>query len=125
MNTDVIWSNLLSQLKDELTSLSYDTWFKETKLHKLGNGKAQIIVPMPIHKKHLMDSYSELITNKLYDITNSNYELSFLLIEEVEEEEKKEEIIEQIPINTNNNMKVQTNLIKEYEFEILIPKPSA
>lgn len=120
MNTDVIWSNLLSQLKDELTSLSYDTWFKETKLHKLGNGKAQIIVPMLIHKKHLMDSYSELITNKLYDITNSNYELSFLLIEEVEEEEKKEEIIEQIPINTNNNMKVQTNLIKEYEFENFI-----
>ena len=121
MNTDIIWSNLLDQLKDDLTSLSYDTWFKETKLHKIGNGKAQIIVPMPIHKKHLMDSYSTLITTKLYEITNSNYELSFLLIEEVEEEEKKEEKIEQIPItNISNNLKVHTNLIKEYEFENFI-----
>ena len=121
MNTDVIWSNLLSQLKDKLTSLSYDTWFKETKLHKLGNGKAQIIVPMPIHKKHLMDSYSDLITSKLYEITNSEYELSFLLIEEIEEEEKEEARVEQITTNNiNNTMKVNTNLIKDYEFENFI-----
>ena len=121
MITDVIWSNLLSQLKDKLTSLSYDTWFKETKLHKLGNGKAQIIVPMPIHKKHLMDSYSDLITSKLYEITNSEYELSFLLIEEIEEEEKEEARVEQITTNNiNNTMKVNTNLIKDYEFENFI-----
>lgn len=120
MNTDVIWSNLLSQLKDELTSLSYDTWFKETKLHKIGNGKAQIIVPMPIHKKHLMDSYSDLIINKLYEITNSTYELSFLLIEDIEEEEKENARVEQTTIIPNNNMKVQTNLIKDYEFENFI-----
>lgn len=121
MNTDVIWSNLLSQLKDELTSLSYNTWFMDTKLHKLGNGKAQIIVPMPVHKKHLMDNYYDFLANKLYEITNSNYELSFLLLEEIEEEEKEEAKIEQIPINNiNNNLKVQTNLIKEYEFENFI-----
>ncbi len=120
MNTDVIWSNLLSQLKDELTSLSYDTWFKETKLHYIGNSKAKIIVPMPIHKKHLMDSYAELITTKLYEITNSNYELCFLLLEEIEEEEKKEEIrIENNPV-INNDIKVNTNLIKDYQFENFI-----
>ena len=74
MNVDILWSNLLSQIKDELTSLSYSTWFSETKLYKLDNEIAYIIVPMPIHKKHLIDNYSSLITTKLADLTGANFE---------------------------------------------------
>ena len=83
MNTDIIWSNLLNQFKDDLASLAYETWFKDTKLYKIDNGKATIIVPMPIHKKHLLDNYSSKIINTLFDITNSNYDLDFLLEEEI------------------------------------------
>ena len=90
MNVDIFWSKLLSQIKDELTSLSYNTWFSDTELYKLEDGKAYIIVPMPIHKKHLIDNYAELITSKLFEITNSHYELVLLLKEEIELEEKKE-----------------------------------
>lgn len=118
MNTDVIWSNLLNQLNIELSSLSYDTWFRETKLHKLSNGKAHIIVPMAIHKKHLMDSYSNVITTKLYELTNTHYELFFYLIEEIEEEEEEKKVE---PLSfSNNNMKISSNLIKEYQFENFI-----
>ena len=122
MNIDIVWSNLLNQLKDELTSLSYDTWFKETKLHKLENGMATIIVPMPIHKKHLLDSYSNVIIKKLFDITNSNYELNFLLEEEVVEEE---EIVESVTSSNkiafnNSEIKVNSNLIREYKFDNFI-----
>ena len=44
LNFDVIWNNLLNQIKDELSSLAYDTWFAETKLYKLEDNKATIIV---------------------------------------------------------------------------------
>ena len=87
MNTDIVWSNLLNELKDELSSLAYNTWFNDTKLYKLDNGIAYIIVPMPIHKRHLNDFYGEIITTKLNKLTNSNYELKFYLQEEIEEEE--------------------------------------
>ena len=87
MNFDVIWNNLLNQIKDELSSLAYDTWFAETKLYKLEDNKATIIVPMPIHKNHLKDNYSEIITSKLLNLTDSNYELIFVLSEEIEEEQ--------------------------------------
>ena len=90
MNVDILWSKLLNQIKDELTSLSYSTWFADTELYKLQDGKAYIIVPMPIHKKHLMDNYADLIISKLFEITDSHYELILLLKEEVELEEKKE-----------------------------------
>ena len=85
MNFDSIWSNFLSEMKIELSSLAYKTWFEETKLLKIDNQKAYIIVPMPIHKKHLSDNYKELITEKLNTITGSFCELFFLLSEEADE----------------------------------------
>ena len=45
MNVDVLWSNFLEQIKDELSPVLFDTWFSETKLHKLHNEKAYKIVP--------------------------------------------------------------------------------
>ena len=85
MNVDILWTKFLGQIKEELTSLSFETWFADTHLHKLEGGKAYIIVPMPIHKKHLIDNYSELIVNTLNDITGTNFELVLLLKEEIEE----------------------------------------
>ena len=124
MNADIVWSNLLSSLKDKLTSLSYTTWFSETELYKLDNGKAIIIVPMPIHKKHLSDNYSELISSLLYDITNNNYDLYFLLKEEIEEEEEEEklrtEVVEKSRESTDTTYKANSNLNTNYTFENFI-----
>ena len=122
MNTDIVWSNLLNELKDELSSLAYDTWFKETKLNKLDNGIASIIVPMPIHKRHLNDFYGEIIINKLNKLTNSNYELKFYLQEELEEDttivNEIDDNKEESPLKFNDN--INNNLIKKYTFENFI-----
>jgi len=121
LNVNIVWSNLLSSLKDKLTSLSYNTWFSETELYKLNDGKAIIIVPMPIHKKHLSDNYSELISSLLFEQTNTNYELSFLLKEEIEEEQeelkKETESVENNNIDTNTSYKVNSNLNSNYTFD--------
>src|SRR5699024_9173301 len=113
MNVDILWSKFLTEVKEDLTSLSFETWFKDTKLYKLDNGKAYIIVPMPIHKKHLADNYSELILNHLNDITGTNFELVFLLKEEIEEEEKVGDIEEfQVKSEATGvpNHQIQSNL---------------
>ena len=103
MNVNLLWSKLLDQIKSELTSLSYSTWFSDTELYKLDNNKAYIVVPMPIHKKHLMDNYSDLIINKLNDITGTTYDLVLLLKEEIEEEIKKQELIQEKNNDRYNN----------------------
>lgn len=126
MNVNIIWSNFLKQIKDELTSLSFETWFKETSLYKFDNGKAYIIVPMKIHKKHLEDNYSELIINGLYNLTNTNYELIFMLSEEIEEQEKNK--ISTNPVDNNfspgnlfnNDGYVNSNLNNKYNFDNFI-----
>ncbi len=126
MNTDIVWSNLLNELKDELSSLAYNTWFNDTKLYKLDNGVAFIIVPMPIHKRHLNDFYGEIIISKLNKLTNSNYELKFYLQEEIEDE-TKDSIIDEVINDTNEsesyikeNTNINNNLVKKYTFENFI-----
>ena len=121
MNEDIVWSKLLDQIKDELSTLSYDTWFAETSLYKLENGKAYIIVPLNVHKQHLVDSYSSFITSKLLDVTGSSYDLVFLLKEEIEEENKREEVKRDTSVTIDNsNDNVNNNLNKKYTFENFI-----
>ena len=118
MNVDVVWNKLLSNLKEELSSLSYDTWFEETKLYKLDNGEAVVIVPMPIHKKHLQDQYMDIITKNLNLITGNDYEVEFLLQEEIEEEKIKEEEKEKkIEKETSSEEYIHSNLNSRYTFE--------
>lgn len=122
MNVDILWSNFLSQIKEELTSLSYNTWFSETELYKLENGKAYIVVPMPIHKRHLMDNFSTIMVEKLNSITGSNYELVLLLKEEIETEiPKPPEISGKNDILMDNtSIKIQSNLKNKYTFDSFI-----
>ena len=121
MNVDVLWTNFLTQVKDEISSLAYDTWFKDTILHSLENNKAIIIVPMQIHKKHLADKYSSLIIDKLNGITGTNFELNFVLNDELKKiEEKNKKIVSEkeergVPPNF-----YQSNLKNKYTFENFI-----
>ena len=89
LNVEIIWSKLLDILKEQLTSLSYNTWFKETELYKLNNGKAYIIVPMIVHKKHISDNFSEILSSILFDITNTNYDLVFLVWKTLQKHQPK------------------------------------
>ena len=124
MNVDVLWNNFLSQIKSELTSLAFDTWFNDTKLHKLENGKAIIIVPMQIHKKHLADKYSDIIKEKLNETTGTNFELEFILESEIEEEKEKNGINNIVNDTIENNgvppNPFQSNLKSKYSFENFI-----
>lgn len=122
MNVDVLWQNFLNQIKDELSSLAYTTWFVDTKLYKLENGKATIIVPMQIHKKHMEDNYLDQIKDILNRITGTNFEIEFLLEEEVKEieKEKSTEKVESLPTGVPHLSREQSNLNSKYTFDNFI-----
>ena len=121
MNVDILWTNFLNKIKDDLSSLAFHTWFEDTKLHKLEDGKAYIIVPMPITKKHLGDNYYTIIVSILNDITNTNFELEFLLEEEIENEKTE---VNMDPVNVISEgvpkFAVESNINKKYTFENFI-----
>ena len=122
VNVEILWQNVLKEIKDELSSLAFDTWFSDVKLISLDNGVATIEVPMSIHKKHLSDNYFELIKMSLNKVTGTNFELEFLLPDEIDnkkrEKEKEEEKVreEGVPKSFKN----QSNLNPKYNFDNFI-----
>lgn len=115
MNEKIIWSNFLNLIKNELTSLSFDTWFKDTELHELKENRAVILVPMPIHKKHLTDKYLDLIKETLKSIDGMDYEIDFILKDELQEENEENIMpeIQEIEI-------FSSNLKSNYTFDTFI-----
>ena len=61
MKNNVNWDDILEVIHSKLNPLSYDTWFKETKLIGIKNNTMQIEVPMEFHKKILNQTYYDLI----------------------------------------------------------------
>ena len=124
MNTDNLWNEFLDKIKERITPLSYDTWFKDTKLYKLDGGTATIIVPLALHKKHLEENYIDDIEETFNSITGTNFNFKFILENEINEAtDNKEEVI----IGTSNeNMGVphqtsaSANLNSEYTFDSFI-----
>lgn len=122
MDLKVLWNKFLEAVKQEVSSISYNTWFAETELHDMNNGKARVIVPMPIHKKHLSDSYKEMATRIFNEITGSNFEFEFLLKDEIDDDNssnvQKEQVIEDVGVPYNNP--IASNLKPNYTFDTFI-----
>lgn len=114
MSNEEIWNNFLEILSTRIATVSFNTWFKETKLVNIKNGKLIIQVPMTFHKKFLNDNYYELIEEIINSITGTNYDLEFVVEEELEKIDsnvEKEEVI---------HKRINSNLNDKYTFENFI-----
>ena len=125
MDEKDIWTSVLSKIKEEINSLSFQTWFEETELYRLEKNVAKIIVPFAIHKTHIINNYRDIIVEGLYEVTNTNYELELLLRDEIiEDTESKVNITSEIHNNTPNNSiempYIKSNLNSKYTFENFI-----
>lgn len=124
MNTDNLWNEFLDKIKERITPLSYDTWFKDTKLYKLDGGTATIIVPLALHKKHLEENYIDDIEETFNSITGTNFNFKFILENEINEiSDNNEEVI----IGTSNESmgvphqtSASANLNSKYTFDSFI-----
>lgn len=113
MDENQLWNMFLDKIKDEMSPISFDTWFKDTYLYKIENNKAIVIVPMQLHKKNLNEKYKDLICEIFNNITSSNYEFEFLLEDEI----KKNEPINNIEQEVTYNNPEQANLKPNYTFD--------
>lgn len=117
LNVDIIWDNVLKEIKEELSSLAFSTWFQDVNLKDLKENTAIIVVPMSIHKKHLHDNYQELIKNALNKITGTTFELDFFLENEFKEKKETEQKKENIE---TTEFKQKSNLNQNYTFDNFI-----
>ena len=120
MNIDNIWNKFLSTIKTKLSSLSYDTWFSTSKLVELNEEHAVIIVPTIAHKKHLSESYIDIISDIFNSITGTNFNFEFVLENDYNNKKitihKEEEEELGVPYNSSE----KANLNPDYVFENFI-----
>ncbi len=107
------WDDFLNIIKSKLSSVSYDTWFKDTKLAKITNDEVFIEVPMSFHKDFLSKTYYELIDNIIFQLTNKNYNINFVIEDELNDKTNLVSL-EKDDIKKKN---FQSNLNPKYTFD--------
>jgi len=116
MDINNIWNSFLEKIKDELTPVLYDMWFSETKLIELTEEYAKILVPMPLHKKHLKENYIDIIERIFTDVTGSIFKFEFV----TEDDLNENSIIDIDELGVPENAIFQSNLDSKYTFENFI-----
>ena len=121
MNIDNIWNKFLDDIKKNVSSWSFNTWFKDSYLAVLNEEHLVIIVPTIAHKKHLSEFYIDIIKEIFNNITGTNFNIEFLLENEFNKnntvdkiKEEKEEV--GVPYNSPE----KANLNPDYTFENFI-----
>ncbi len=121
MDIDMLWKNFLLKMKEQLSSLSYETWFEPTKLHSLHDGVATIIVPTNLHKKHLDENYKDDMEIIFDELTDTHFTFEFKLESEMADIKK---IIDIDSLTTNSGVPKQSandaNLNPNYTFDTFI-----
>lgn len=121
MDIDMLWKNFLLKMKEQLSSLSYETWFEPTKLHSLHDGVATIIVPTNLHKKHLDENYKDDMEIIFDELTDTHFTFEFKLESEMSDIKK---IIDIDSLTTNSGVPKQSandaNLNPNYTFDTFI-----
>ncbi|MBQ3021587.1 MAG: chromosomal replication initiator protein DnaA [Bacilli bacterium] len=116
MENNFSWESFLKIIKTKLSGVSYDTWFKDTKLAKITDDTISIEVPMSFHKNFLNDNYYELIENVITGLTGKSYDINFVI-----EEDLINNDIEVIKEETKNkNDYFQSNLNPQYTFDSFV-----
>lgn len=119
MDTNILWNNFLEMVKEQVTSISFETWFKDTRLYDLSDNTAIIVVPMQLHIKHLTENYKSLMEKIFNSLTGTNFNFVFKLENEVEEKEKNT-FIEDLNTGVPYNSVEDANLNENYNFDNFI-----
>ena len=118
MNTDTLWNNFLEMIKEQVSSLSFETWFKDTKLHDLTDTNAIVVVPIQLHIKHLTENYKDLMEKIFNSLTGTNFNFVFKLESEVSDKENN--ITQDIQAGVPYQSAVDANLNPNYTFDNFI-----
>ena len=110
------WDLFLSNIKSKLSSVSYNTWFKETKLYKQSDDSITIMVPMSFYKDYLNKHYYDLIDNVITSITGKSYDINFIS----EDDTINDSIVQDDNKSIKKDSSFQSNLNPNYTFDTFV-----
>lgn len=103
-------------MQKNLSPMLYETWFSETKLLELKGNSAKILVPMPVHKKHLKENYNDMIEETFTEVAGSYFKFEYFIEEDLENNIQ----ISTTNVTTTNDPTFDSNLDPRYTFDNFI-----
>lgn len=114
MDSILDWNDFLNTIKSRVNGVSYNTWFKDTKLSKITEDSVYIEVPMTFHKNYLNDNFYDIIENILTALTGKVYDINFVTADDIAEIVEEPVIVETVKTN------FKSNLNPKYTFDTFI-----
>jgi chromosomal replication initiator protein len=115
MKIETIYENFLNIILNKVSSITYNTWFKDIKFYEIDGDYIKIIVPYEAHKNHLLNNYNDIIEEAIAEVTGKFYEIKYIIESEVTKDiedeilvfdaEEKDDFIEEYKYYSNFNPK--------------------
>ncbi|MBQ8219021.1 MAG: chromosomal replication initiator protein DnaA [Bacilli bacterium] len=125
MSNRELWNNFLDNIKNEITDVSFNTWFNEedTKFYSYENSIITIVVNREFIKKHLESHYLDIMIDCMSKVTNSDVTFNIVLDDEIkviEKERKNKQLTISIDNVSDKQSPSNANLNPNYTFETFI-----
>ena len=112
------WDEILEAVKKEheLSDISFQTWLKPLTVHKIENKVVSILVPsQQVGLNYISKKYALPLKVAISELTGSDYDIRFILPEDIQVEEKEKAVSS----NYNAN-KEMANLNPKYTFDTFV-----
>jgi len=124
MSDREVWNNFLDNIKNEITNVSFDTWFNEedTKFYSFKDNVMTITVNQEFIKKHIMEHYIDIMTDAINKVTNTNVTFNIILESEIENISKNDNTLSlnDLAMNLEKQSATNANLNPNYTFETFL-----
>lgn len=125
--TDVnsIWKNCLTRIKENVTLMTYNTWFLPIRPVEISDNNLKVQLPSQFFWEWIDEHYSTIINKTVKDVLGISGTLSYII---ADEKENKEENLRRENISLIDKVKViakpkpghETNLNPRYRFDNFI-----
>ena len=95
-----IWEEVLSQLSEEVSAVSYDSWIKPIRAEAIDDTKITLKVPFSVNKNMIMTKYFSLIESCLEAATGRRFDIEVLVDEDKKSDEMNDPITEENTLNS-------------------------
>ena len=121
-----VWKNCLTHIKENVTLMTYNTWFLPIRPVSLFENNLKVQLPNQFFWEWIDEHFSTIVKKTIHDVLGENGKLSYIISDD--NDQKEEEIIKQSGITETNKIKVlelkipqhETNLNPRYQFENFI-----
>lgn len=115
-----IWEKTINIIKGELSEVSFNTWIKSITPLSLSGNHIKLCVPNNFTKEILEARYKDLIFNALKMLTSKQFNIEFLIGEELTSEENKAQENKLSKKNITISDEILTTLNPKYTFNSFV-----